>query len=103
MREAEKITEENVAKRFLVEGRVQGVGFRRYTQKKAVELSLAGWVRNLSNGKVEALASGEARDLKNFEKLLARGPDSSHVEQVSVKVERLRSPLPEPFEIRYSD
>jgi acylphosphatase len=46
-------------KKFVVSGRVQGVGFRYFVVREAEALSLAGWVRNLPDGRVEVLASGD--------------------------------------------
>ena len=51
-------------------GRVQGVGFRQTTQRFALGLRVTGWVKNLSEGRVEMLAEGEKADLENFFKLL---------------------------------
>src|SRR3982751_2540845 len=53
---------ERVAVRVLVSGRVQGVGFRDFTLRKAQQLRLAGWVRNLPSGEVEAYAEGARED-----------------------------------------
>ena len=51
------------AKRWIVRGRGQGVGFRYFVQKQATDLGLRGWVRNLDSGEVEVYASGEQRKL----------------------------------------
>ena len=72
----------NEVRRYEVIGRVQGVGFRNYTQKKARQLGLAGWVRNLWNGRVEVLATGEPETLEKFEAYLERGPEHSDVTEV---------------------
>lgn len=89
-------------RRYLVEGLVQGVGFRNYTVKKAQGLGLSGWVRNLGDGRVEALAQGSSDQLREFEKYLRRGPDSARVEDVKVVPETLSSPLKDGFEVRWS-
>ncbi len=68
--------------RFLVEGRVQGVFYRVWTQAQAQELSLRGWVRNLPDGRVEALAVGAADDLDELERRLQQGPPSARVSRV---------------------
>ncbi|KAH8809142.1 acylphosphatase [Xylogone sp. PMI_703] len=69
---------------FRVHGDVQGVGFRYYTRKRAVEYGLTGWVKNTSNGKVEGEAQGEESELKKLLKDVDNGPPHSHV----VKVEK---------------
>ncbi|MEM7027057.1 MAG: acylphosphatase [Pseudomonadota bacterium] len=57
-----------------VQGRVQGVGFRAATLRKAKALGLTGWVKNLTDGRVEVLASGELASLQQLEKWLNHGP-----------------------------
>jgi acylphosphatase len=69
-------------RRFLVSGRVQGVWFRASTQRAAKQMGLVGWVRNLSDGRVEAVACGEAQTLADFEAWLGQGPEHAHVEAV---------------------
>ncbi len=71
------------ASRYLVEGRVQGVGFRWYVARSARSLGLNGWVRNLADGRVEAYATGDARQLKEFETLLELGPPRAEVRSVA--------------------
>ncbi len=71
---------------LLISGRVQGVGFRDFTQRTAEKLGILGWVRNLSNGKVELKAQGPDDKLKEFTEKVSEGPSSSKVEKVeSVK------------------
>lgn len=62
------------ARRYIIRGRVQGVGFRNFTQRCAVKLGLTGWVRNLDDGNVEAFACGPASKLSDLEGLLHKGP-----------------------------
>lgn len=69
-------------RRYLVRGRVQGVGFRYFVQKEAVRLNLRGWVRNLDDGRVEALAAGSPAQLAEFEGALHRGPRWAEVRGV---------------------
>jgi acylphosphatase len=57
-----------------VEGRVQGVGFRYFTQERAVFLGVTGWVRNRWNGTVELVAEGPKSDLEILLKAVQRGP-----------------------------
>jgi acylphosphatase len=85
--------------RLVVEGRVQGVGFRAWVLRRALELGLRGWVRNCRNGDVEIEASGSAEQLAELRGLLAAGPPLARVIRVREEPP-LRSPLGEHFEIR---
>ena len=67
---------------FLIQGRVQGVGFRWYVQREAGELDLRGWVRNTEDGEVEVLASGPVEDLAELRASLRRGPRGSRVDRL---------------------
>lgn len=71
------------ARRFRVAGRVQGVGFRFATQRRAVELGLAGWVRNLADGSVEVQAEGESAALDELASWLQRGPSFARVDELT--------------------
>jgi len=66
----------------LVEGRVQGVGFRYFVYHEATALSLEGWVRNLFDGRVELLAEGTREDCDALLKLVKQGPSMSEVRQI---------------------
>jgi acylphosphatase len=68
----------------LVSGRVQGVAFRYYAQDRAVELGLTGWVRNLSDGRVELRIQGAADALESMTDWLHRGPPAARVRSVVV-------------------
>jgi acylphosphatase len=72
------------AKIFLVSGRVQGVGFRAYTEYVARQIGVTGWVRNLADGRVEAHASGTPEQLDDFEARIRTGPRLSEVRSVEV-------------------
>jgi acylphosphatase len=74
-----------VARRFLVSGRVQGVGFRFFTERAARREGLHGWVRNLPDGRVEAEAEGEAEAVDRFEGQLRHGPSGARVEHLDVE------------------
>ena len=74
-----------VARRYLVSGRVQGVGFRYFASDAARRENLSGSVRNLEDGRVEALAEGEAESLLRFERALWQGPSRARVERVLVE------------------
>ncbi len=71
-----------MTRRFLVTGRVQGVGFRYFVRREARRLGLNGWVRNLPDGEVEVLASGTAAALAVLEAALRRGPPMASVTNV---------------------
>ena len=85
-----------VTKLFIVSGRVQGVGFRWFVVREAKALGLAGWVRNLPDGRVEALASGESGPVDTLEGRLWQGPPHAHV----VGVESSAGELPATPEFR---
>jgi acylphosphatase len=70
------------ARRYLVTGRVQGVGFRYFTRELAVEQSVTGWVRNLPDGRVEAQAAATLETLQRFRERLAEGPPGARVDRV---------------------
>ncbi len=67
---------------FLIQGRVQGVGFRWFVHREASELSLRGWVRNTEEGAVEVVAAGSAEDLAELRLSLHRGPRGSRVDRL---------------------
>lgn len=71
-----------MTRKYLVTGRVQGVGFRYFVLRQATSLGLAGWTRNLPNGAVEVVAKGEEASLMTLEEALVRGPSHSRVENV---------------------
>ena len=73
-----------VARRFRVSGRVQGVGFRYFTQEAAMHEGLTGWVRNLADGTVEVMAEGDAEAVERFARRLARGPSLARVDRVDI-------------------
>jgi acylphosphatase len=73
-----------VARRFIVSGRVQGVGFRYFAQDAARREGLHGYVLNRDDGTVEAVAEGDAESVDRFERALRRGPSRSRVEQVMI-------------------
>jgi acylphosphatase len=69
--------------RFIVTGRVQGVFYRSHTEKRALELLLTGWVKNLPTGEVELLACGEREQVEALHCWLQKGPRFATVSQVS--------------------
>jgi acylphosphatase len=85
--------------RAVVSGRVQGVGFRYSTQEVARDLGLAGWVRNLADGRVELEAEGDRAALDRLLEFLRAGPRMARVDGVSVDWLPALG-LPRPFELR---
>ncbi|MBI2685354.1 MAG: acylphosphatase [Acidobacteria bacterium] len=81
------------ARRWLVRGLVQGVGFRRFVEREAVELSLAGWARNLADGRVEVLAQGPVSALDALQGRLWQGPRWSEVRDVEAIEESVSAKL----------
>jgi acylphosphatase len=63
----------------IVEGHVQGVGFRYYVSEQALRLGLTGWVRNRYDGQVEVVAEGAQAGLQELLKYLQRGPSGAYV------------------------
>jgi len=70
------------AARFFVGGHVQGVFFRASTQKRALELGLRGYARNLHDGRVEVLAVGDVQALEHLAEWLRYGPPQAHVDDL---------------------
>ena len=71
-----------IARKFLIRGMVQGVGFRFFAQRSAARHQIRGYVRNLDDGRVEALAEGPATAVEEFKHDLTAGPSYSAVEDV---------------------
>ncbi len=69
--------------RFIVHGRVQGVGFRYFAHSAARSLGLRGWVKNRPDGTVECLAGGSPENLEELYRCLQKGPALSKVDNVS--------------------
>ena len=67
---------------FLVQGRVQGVGFRWFVHREASELSLKGWVRNTEDGDVEIVVAGTEESLGELRSSLKKGPRGSRVDRL---------------------
>jgi acylphosphatase len=69
-------------RRFVVRGRVQGVGFRWFVEREAQTLGIAGWVRNKPDGSVEVLAMGTHEQLSGLRARLQEGPRAARVDGV---------------------
>jgi acylphosphatase len=74
-----------VARRFLIGGRVQGVGFRMFAEAKASREGVHGYVRNLPDGRVEALVEGDHESVDRIELALRRGPIGADVSAFEVE------------------
>lgn len=73
-----------ISKRILLSGRVQGVGFRHFTRVTARDLNVKGWVKNRSDGDVEAVVQGEKSKVNTMIERLKRGPVSARVDRIDV-------------------
>jgi acylphosphatase len=76
-----------IARRFVISGRVQGVGFRWFARDAAVREGATGWVRNLPDGRVEALVEGDVEAVTRVERSLRTGPPGARVQTVNVVTE----------------
>lgn len=85
---------------LFISGRVQGVFFRSNTRKKAMELGLGGWVRNLNDGRVEAVFEGEESSIEKVITWCHQGPSYASVDDVEVYWEEYRDEF-QTFSIRY--
>jgi len=78
---------DKVARKFFIKGDVQGVGFRFFAQRAAARHQIVGYVKNLDDGRVEALAEGPARNVEAFKHELTTGPRFSsvdHIEEINL-------------------
>lgn len=87
-------------KHLYISGRVQGVGFRAFTKREAEELNLSGWVKNLADGRVEAIICGEKSKVEELLKLLKDGPRLARVDKIEVSAKDYKDEF-EAFTIRY--
>lgn len=87
------MTDPTQARRFLVRGRVQGVGFRWFVEREAHLLGLAGWVRNNADGAVEVLAQGTREQLLALRGRLQQGPRAARVDDVEESEAKLTQDL----------
>ena len=74
-----------VARRFLIGGRVQGVGFRFFAEAAAAREGVHGYIRNLPDGRVEAVVEGDQEAVDRVERNLRRGPSGARIEQFEVE------------------
>jgi acylphosphatase len=81
-----------------ISGFVQGIGFRQFIRNNALGLGVSGWVRNLPDGRVEAVLQGGKEDIQKLIQLSRKGPFLAEVENVEVRWEKVNEKL-EGFEI----
>ncbi len=86
--------------RVIIEGLVQGVGFRYFVQRKAFSLGITGWVRNRADGRVEALFEGEENAVDIMLGEVKKGPSMSRVSNVRIFLEQPSKEF-ENFYIKY--
>jgi acylphosphatase len=86
-----------IARRVRIQGRVQGVFFRNWTQSKALVLGVRGWVRNRSDGSVELAAYGEAESVEALIAECRSGPPAAKVERI--EVEAVEAEVPSGFDV----
>jgi acylphosphatase len=69
-------------RRYVVTGRVQGVGFRWFVEREAAQIGITGWVRNREDGDVEVMATGTREQHSKLRQRLQEGPRASRVDHV---------------------
>ena len=72
-------------KHIFITGRVQGVGFRHFTRKNAEDLGVNGWVKNLSDGRVEAVFQGSEEQFDELIQRCKKGPVASYVQNIEIE------------------
>lgn len=88
------------ATHIIVKGRVQGVFFRDYTRRQALQLNLTGWVRNLRDGTVEAILSGSEKNISSMLEWLKEGSPHSRVDSLQIEEIEVDDTYTS-FEVRY--
>lgn len=97
------MADEKVAKRFYVSGMVQGVGYRYFAARAARPLGVAGYVKNLRDGRVEVYAIASPAVLKSFRAELRRGPQGASVDEVAEAAVKIEPEFASQFSIEYED
>lgn len=83
-----------------ISGRVQGVGFRNFTRKTAKKLGVTGWVKNLSDGRVETVLSGKQEKVNEMLGYLEKGPSLARVDDIQYEEEKYKDEFSK-FQITY--
>ena len=97
------MSEEKVAKRYYVSGIVQGVGYRYFAVRAARQLGVAGFAKNLRDGRVEVYAIASHATLKSFRSELRRGPRGASVDEVAEDTAEIELEFASAFSIEYDD
>lgn len=92
----------NARLHVFISGKVQGVSYRGFARRAALELGLKGWIRNLYDGRVEAVAEGARPDLEIFIGKLKAGPSSARIEDLDIRWEAYGGEFPD-FKIAWLD
>ena len=92
-----------VARRYVVTGRVQGVGYRNFVEHLAGKIQIDGYVRNLPDGSVEVLAMGTSENLLKLRRGLEKGPMMARVSGVSEEPSAVESRYMGNFTIEFTD
>jgi len=92
-----------VASRYMVTGRVQGVGYRNYVEHTAGKLNVDGYVRNRRDGSVEVFAMGAPEELLKLRKALERGPIMAQVGRVSEEASDVEAKYIGNFTVEYTE
>jgi acylphosphatase len=95
------VSEHKQARRYIVSGIVQGVGFRYFTQNAAERLDLSGYTKNLPDGRVEVYAVGTVEQLAKLRSALERGPWGASVSEVTEEQAAIDSNYANGFVITY--
>ncbi|MDZ7715957.1 MAG: acylphosphatase [Balneolaceae bacterium] len=85
---------------IFIEGRVQGVGFRHFAKIHAEEIGILGWVKNLPDGRVEAVLEGPVDHLREMVDHLEQGPGAGRVDDIDVEIEEATGEFSS-FEVSY--
>lgn len=92
--------ETNCRVHVYLSGRVQGVGFRAFTKRTAQQLGITGWVKNLADGRVEAVFTGSEEKVEAILNKVETGPRFAEVNNMEVKEENYRGEF-DRFDVRY--
>ncbi|KPJ55449.1 acylphosphatase [Parcubacteria bacterium DG_74_2] len=85
---------------IFVKGRVQGVFFRQSAKKKAKKIGVFGWIKNLADGRVEAVIEGETKKVEEMIEWLKKGPIIANVEALEIKQEKYQGEFKN-FDLRF--
>jgi len=95
------VSDQKKATRFYVSGLVQGVGYRYFARSAAQQLGIAGYVKNLSDGRVEVYAIGAEAQLRAFREELRQGPRHAQIEKIVEAEAGLLQEFASDFSIEY--